>query len=110
MRQWPLVNRFDIDAAHEQIFCLAAVVQVQKPLEHRRRAGRVILHENVRRAVQVRMLKVKRYLVGAQGYLAPLLHYLQLHHHKHPLPRQGHQAVRRPQIHPALDPRNVTVW
>lgn len=110
MRQGPLVNRLDIDAAHEQVFGLAAVVQVQKSLQHRSRSWRMILNKKVCRAVQVRMLKVECYLVRAHGYLASPPHHLQFHHHKHSLPRQRYQAIRSPQVHPTLDPRYVTVW
>ena len=110
MRQGPLVDWLDIDATHEQVFGLAAVVQVQESLQHRGRARWMILNKKVRRAVEICMLKMERHLVGTQSYLASLPHYLQLHHHKHSLPRQGHQAIRRPQVHPTLDPRYVTVW
>ncbi len=110
MRQGPLVNGLNIDAAHEQVFGLAAVVQVQKSLQHRSRSGRMIFNKKVCRAIQIRMLKMECYLVRAHGYLASPPHHLQFHHHKHSLPRQRYQAIRSPQVHPTLDPRYVTVW
>lgn len=109
MRQGPLLYRLDIDAAGKKTFRLFAIVEQQLPLQDRGRSWWMVLHEYECRAAEVSMLYMKRNLMRAKVYLLAPLHHLQLHHHKLPLTLHRYQAVRRPQVHPALYPRYVAV-
>jgi hypothetical protein len=73
------------------------------------RAGRVILDQNICRAVQVGMLDVKGHLVRRQVDLAAPFDHLELHHHKHPV-RECHQDIRDAQVDPGLNPGEMAVW
>ncbi len=74
-----------------------------------RSPGRLVLHQNVSRAAQVRVLNVKSDLVRRQVYLASAFDHFELDHHKQAM-RECQQAVRDAQVYPGLNPGEMAVW
>lgn len=59
MRQGPLVDWVNIDAAVQQLLCLLAPVEQQLPFQNRGRSWRMILDKNECRAAEVCVLEMK---------------------------------------------------
>ena len=98
-----------IDAQGRQVDRLLAAEKQQFGLAGMRRAGRVVLHQDVGRATQVSMFDVKGNLVGRQGNLAAAFDHLELDHDKQAM-RECQQAVRDAQVDPGLNPGEMAVW
>jgi len=105
----PPGQRGGIDAQGRQVNCLLSAKQQQFGLAGMRRAGRLVLHQDVGRAAQVSMFDVKGDLVGRQGHLAAAFDHLELDHDKQAM-RECQQAVRDAQVDPGLNPGEMGVW
>ncbi len=108
-RPWPSRERGCVDSQVDQVNGLLATVQQQLGLAGMGGARRVILHQDVCRAVQVGMFDVEGHLVGRQVDLAASFDHLELDHHKHPV-RECHQDIRDAQVDPGFNPGEMAVW
>ena len=88
----PTPKRRCIGSEHHQVFRLPALIQQNFGLAFADMF--VVFYQKIGRAPELGMLKMKRYLVRAHPDFLPALHYLQFHHHEHPILPERYQAVR----------------
>ena len=98
-----------VDAQPRHVQSLFAAVQQQLGLAGVIGPGREILHQDVRRAVQVGVLDVKCHLVGGKRDLSTTLDHFELDHDKKPM-GECQQAVRDAQVDPGLNPGEMAAW